>query len=52
MFRLSFLISNNREIIENKSCAAEMVGRLIFKNLVNEILIINLLCAKCTLVAP
>lgn len=29
-----------------------MVGTLLFKNLVNEILIINLLGIKCNLIAP
>lgn len=48
----SLLKSDSREGIENEFYVAEMVGRLLFKNLVNEILIINLLCAKCRLVAP
>lgn len=41
-----------RETLENESCVAEMVGTLLFKNLVNEILIINLLSIKCSLIAP
>lgn len=41
-----------REALENESHVAEMVGRLLFKNLVNETLIVNLLGIKCSLIAP